>query len=401
MEKNKETAVVKQSTFLHDLLSQYPQYFESLLQHNDQWHIQVIYTQIDRKEDNKPVFTHYTFNTDSAFYFYPASTVKMPVACLALQKLNELKVPGLTRMSTMITDAGAPGQTAAMNDPSSPDGCPTIENYIKKIFLVSDNDAFNRLYEFLGQEYINKNLHHMGYKDAQILHRLNISLPEDENRLTNPVSFLDTFGKVLYRQPLVKSTMPYQERSTFFGKGFYKGEVLIDEPFDFSRKNRLSLPDLHTILLSLLFPAEVPEKQRFRLTEADYRFLYKYMSMKPGESRYPSYDTSYTDAYAKFLLYGGSGAMDPNIRIFNKEGDAYGFLTDVAYVTDVKNHVEFMLSATIYCNSDGIFNDDHYDYNTIGYPFMKNLGRVIYEHELRRKGKTKPDLSRFIIDYRN
>ena len=45
------------------------------------------------------------------------------------------------------------------------------------------------------------------------------------------------------------------------------------------------------------------------------------------------------------------------------------------------------LAQLIHCNSDGIFNDDKYDYDSIGFPFMKNLGRVIYEHELKRERK--------------
>jgi hypothetical protein len=101
-------------------------------------------------------------------------------------------------------------------------------------------------------------------------------------------------------------------------------------------------------------------------------------------------------------LYGGDGVIDdPSIRIFNKVGDAYGFLTDAAYIVDFKNNIEFMLSANIYCNTDEIFNDDNYDYDTIGFPFMKNLGKVIYNYELKRQRKTKPDLSSFKMDYGN
>ena len=150
----------------------------------------------------RPEFTDHYFNVNDSSYFYPASTVKLPVAILALQKLNELKITGLDKNSTMITEADHSGQTEVYNDPSSPDGRPTIEHYIKKILLVSDNDAFNRLYEFLGQEYINNTLHKMGYKEVQIIHRLDISLTEDENRHTNPVRFFDTSGKLIYEKPL-------------------------------------------------------------------------------------------------------------------------------------------------------------------------------------------------------
>jgi hypothetical protein len=61
--------------------------------------------------------------------------------------------------------------------------------------------------------------------------------------------------------------------------------------------------------------------------------------------------------------------------------------------------VEFFLSAVIYCNSDGILNDDKYDYDKIGYPFMKQLGQIIYDYELKREKKILPDLSELQFDY--
>jgi hypothetical protein len=127
------------------------------------------------------------------------------------------------------------------------------------------------------------------------------------------------------------------------------------------------------------------------------------MSQLPTESVYPPYsaDTAaYWPAFCKFLLYGSEkGPLPPNIRIFNKVGDAYGFLTDVAYIVDFDKQIEFMLSARIYCNADGVLNDDKYDYATIGLPFMKQLGKMIYEYELNRPRAVKPDLTAFKMNY--
>jgi hypothetical protein len=150
---------------------------------------------------------------------------------------------------------------------------------------------------------------------------------------------------------------------------------------------------------SIIFPQSVTKNQRFNITEEDHQFLLQYMSMLPRESTYPQYDTSYNDSYSKFLLFGGTEPIDSNIRIFNKEGDAYGFLTDAAYIVDFKNGVEFLLSATIHCNNDGIYNDNKYDYETIGFPFLKNLGEVLYKYELKRKKAVVPDLSSFKLIY--
>ncbi|HEX7847365.1 MAG TPA: hypothetical protein VF476_16305, partial [Chitinophagaceae bacterium] len=130
-------------------------------------------------------------------------------------------------------------------------------------------------------------------------------------------------------------------------------------------------------------------------------FLRKYMSMRPGESLSPVYDKNeYWDNYVKMLYYGTEKTdPDQHIRIFNKTGTAYGYLIESAYIVDFNNNIEFILSARIYCNSDGIFNDNKYDYPQLGYPFLKQLGRVIYEHELKRSRKHTPNLSVFRFDY--
>jgi hypothetical protein len=68
-------------------------------------------------------------------------------------------------------------------------------------------------------------------------------------------------------------------------------------------------------------------------------------------------------------------------------------------VVDFENNIEFMLSATIHCNSDCIYNDDHCDYETIGFPFLKHLGHVVYDYELKRERKHKMGLSSLKFNY--
>lgn len=389
--------------FLETLLQQYPQYFREILKNRDNMNVQIIYTQIDRRENGRPDLTHHYFNINPAKYFYPASTVKLPIVLLALQKLNELKDRGIDRNTTMLTEAAFSGQTAVFNDPTSPEGKPSIGHYIKKILLVSDNDAYNRLYEFLGQQYIDAAFKKRGYDDVQILHRLNIFLSEAENRRTNPVKFYDTTGKLVYEQHEQNSTMKYAARKDSLGLAYYAGGKLRNGPMDFSKKNRLCLEDLHKMLIGIIFPEKVKASDRFKITEEDRRFVMQYMSQYPTESVYPPYAAdkiNYWPAYCKFLFYGAEKTKpDENIRIFNKPGDAYGHMIDAAYIVDYKNKVEFFVSAIIYCNSDGILNDDKYDYNTVGFPFMKNLGRILYDYELKRNSIIKPDLSPVLFNY--
>jgi hypothetical protein len=376
-------AGVKTDAFLEKILERYPAYFREVLDHRDSLGVQVIYSQIDRNRNNVPTFKDYYLNVDPARYFYPASTVKLPVALLALQRLHELQIPGLDGNTTMLTDTGYEGQTMVINDPCSPDGRPSVNQYIKEIFLTSDNEAFNRLYEWLGPAYINAQLHQMGYGDIQIRHRVNVTLREDQNRHANPVRFTDTGTQVIYAELPRTDTFNYMVRADTVD-GVY-----------FGKKNRISLEDLHQILRSALFPSAVSARQRFNIGKEQYGYLLRCMSELPSQTRFPTYDTlAVWDAYVKYLMFGGhKGSMPAQIRMLNKIGDAYGFLIDCAYIADTASGVEFMLSAVIRCNPDGKLGDEHYTYEELGFPFMQHLGEAIYQFELDRPRKYKPDLS--------
>jgi hypothetical protein len=402
-------------SFLEDLMKKQPELFGDILKNAAEKRVQILYTQINRDKKNRPTFTSYHFRVNADEYFYPASTVKLPASLLALEKLNQLKIKDLTRTTPMISDSVYEGQIKQFKDPTNLEngGLPTIEHYIKKILLVSDNDAHNRLYEFMGQEPFNEILAAKGFKNMRVVHRLQSSMTREMNKRSNPISFQDVQKmdndkvslKRLYYQPMLVSAKDYKSPMPIgIGKGFMRRDSLIAEPFDFTYRNNYPIESQQAILKTVLFPECVPPTQRFDLTEDDYNFVRKYMSMSPLESKSPKYPDidsagSY-DSYCKFLMFGDNKKpMPKNIRIFNKVGDAYGFLIDNAYIVDFEKGVEFMLTVTIYCNSDGIFNDDKYDYDTVGYPFMANIGKAIYNYEVARKRKRKPDLSRFVFKY--
>lgn len=371
-----------------------------ILNNPDSFQYQLIYTQINRDKNNTPSFKHFYLHVDKNRYFNPASTVKMPLAFLALEKLNKINKPGVNKFTPMLTDSAYNGQTTVLEDSTAENGLPSIAHYIKKIFLVSDNDAYNRLYEFVGQKAINERLWQMGYTGFRITRRF-VPATEEENRHTNPIRFVDAAGETLYVQPATYSDVKFDfNKKILVGQAHYnRNDSLIHEPMDFSTHNNAPLEDLQQLLQSVLFPASVPAHQRFDLTENDYRFLYEYMSKLPAESKYPQYDTTeFFDSYTKFFMFkSGKTPIPSHIKIFNKTGWSYGFLTDIAYIVDFKNKVECMLSGTIYVNRDGILNDDNYEYEELGYPFFKEVGNIIYQHELERKRKFIPDLNNFNI----
>ena len=119
------------------------------------------------------------------------------------------------------------------------------------------------------------------------------------------------------------------------------------------------------------------------------RAILEAMSTVPRNAGYE--ESEYYDGYGKFFLFGDSKARIPaNYRIYNKVGYAYGTLSDNAYVVDEANNLEFLLTATILVNQNGIFNDDDYQYDEVGIPFLAQLGREVHRELLERASISKP-----------
>jgi len=379
------------NNLIADLLSRGSDRLKNIIGNPGKYETRILYTQVDRDRQGRPQFRHFGYGADPKSYFNPASLVKLPVACLALQKINELHIPGLTCDTRLAIGRQHRCQTAVTGDSTAPDGRPTVAQYIRKVLLVSDNDAYNRLYEFLGQEYINASLWRIGYPSARIIRRFN-GCDADDNRYTNPVTFYDDDNNVVYAQPAqVNNALLSNPPGTVT-----KGKAYIDpqgryvrRPYDYTFHNYLCLQDIHTMLQSILFPESFSEQARFHLTQQDYALLYRCLSSLPGESDVPAYHNPklYPDNYKKYFLFGDARdgiIADRSIHIFNVVGQSDGYLSDCAYIRNASAQIEFFLSAVIYVNDDEIIKDNTYEYQTAGLPFLAELGRILYAYEQTR-----------------
>ncbi|MCC3160009.1 class A beta-lactamase-related serine hydrolase [Hymenobacter sp. 15J16-1T3B] len=372
----------------------------SVVRQADKYELQIIYTRIDRDATNTPHFTQYDYRLDERAYFNPASLVKLPVSILALQKLNELRrqTPALSRRTIMSTGVAGRCQTAVpFAAPADSDRVASVGNYIKRMLLVSDNQAYNRLYEFLGQQYLHEQLSNLGFSSARITRRF---APCDTaaNRCTNPISFHEATGAIIYSQPAACNLHPLLNPlgRVQKGRGYYAGGRLVSAPYDFTTANYLPLQTVTDLLRGVLFPQSIPADKRPTLSEDDLTFLQYYLAATPHDSGFHLYTSSaYFPAYKKYLFYGRQPRVAPQagLRIYNIVGMSHGYLADCAYFTDGRTGVEFMLSAVLYVNADGILNDGQYEYTSVGLPFMAQLGQAVYALEQARP-RVIPQFSR-------
>ncbi len=320
--------------------------------------VQVFFSGVVRDKNGQVSFKEDQFQVDDNNYFYPASSVKLPIAILALEKLNENKL--LDRNTTYQIEGDSHTSTFSKD--------------IIEIFAVSSNAASNRLFEFLGQDEINRRLNAKGIP-ARISHRL--STPNSDDLVTKSLSFYNDEEIILKTEPLNNLAIaPLYFNLIKKGIGYTVGDSLVNQPMDFSDKNYLPISSLHGILKRLIFPELFPKDQQFHLSENDRQFLIHAMGILPREAGYTAED--YYDGYDKFLVIGDSKNPIPeHLKIYNKVGYAYGYLTDCAYIVNSKTKKEYLITATIHVNKNKIYNDGIYEYDDVGIPFLAALGRQL------------------------
>ncbi len=358
--------------------------FAKVLQNKKKHKLQILYTQIDRDGAGKAVLTSYRYGVSDKNYFYPASLVKLPVCALALEKLTEIqqKNPDITLETALQFGANRASQTSLTKDTLSPTGYPHLANYIKRALVVSDNETYNRLYEFLGQGYIQEKLQAKGYARSLIAHRLSRPIYDEvEERHTNPCAFVVDSQQV-WQQNAQYNAKPHQlaYQNTRVGKAYFKRGELIKKPYQFKGRSFLPLVEMQKMLQAIVLPETLPATARFQLTDENYAFLRQCLGMYPREAGF-----SGADNYMKYFLR--NNEAPPQIKILNKVGMAFGFLIDNAYIVDLENNTAFLLTVVLYANADETLNDDKYEYETIAKPFMQNLAEAIITYEATRKSK--------------
>jgi hypothetical protein len=263
-----------------------------------------------------------------------------------------------------------------------------MASLIRKVFAVSDNDAYNKIYEFLGQRYIHERLAKLGYDSARIVQKFTSCGPYG-NKNTGPITFYNG-RKAIYTQARqgYATDLSIPLNNTILGTKYLSGNRIRGYGMNFKYSNFISLKDLHKILISICLPNSVDPKHRFNLRESDYAFLHKSMAMYPREleAKYANQPDKYPDGFVKYIWAGNSmERLDSNVIVMNKVGQFFGYLTDCSYIKDVKNNKDFFVSSVIYVNESEVINGGKYEYTTIGIPFLHRLGQILYNYELKRE----------------
>ena len=338
--------------------------------------VQLRWVRIARDADGARRYLTHDHGLAPKRWFPAASVTKLPMALLMAEAVQ---AAGGDADSVLRLNA-APASGEWSDEPLDD----TFARGIDRTFAVSENRPFNRWYELLGGEYIHRRLAELSCPHVRLIARLGSS-DLQANRRSGGGALLSADGSVLKRFPAgVAAARRFPFGRVLVGDGWQNDDgTLLPGPHDFSHANFLPLADSLRMLQAFVSPESVPAAQRWKIDGALRARLLRALALRPRESTSPVYpEAEYPDGYARWFFVGdGAARYSDGVSVSGKSGMAYGSLSEVAYVVDRDSGAEFMLAASIQVNADGIFNDDRYEYDSIGIPFMAAWARAVLEVE--------------------
>ena len=371
---------------------------DEVFNNQDKFKLQIIYGQTNRISDDSVEVLNAKLSKFNA-YFYPASAIKLPCAILALEKLNELSIPPLHYFR--IGDEFFCGNMSHVINSNKNKS--SYFDVIKIMLTVSDNAAYNSVYEFLTPAYITNQLMDRNLQSINIYRRF-AGCSVAENLKINSISFYNTNDNFIIKQEasvlgLAEMAEKYKyTNAKLIGENHEANATILNKPYDFNYNIEASLTDLHEGLVRLVYPNSTLSELSWKISPNDRDFVLKHLGMYPKELNMPKYSDTlkYPDNLYKYIALGDeTNLSNTHLRTFSKLGLSYGFVTETAYVVDFKENIDFFLSISMYVNENKTVNDNHYEYETVARPFCAKLGELLIEYEKSKRTELSKDLSYF------
>jgi len=318
----------------------------------------------------------FQYRTNIQEYFFPASTAKLIFALCAAEVLSAHQIP-LSAKFCYRRDS-----SKALTDSVFWNNSPTIASVFYKALTVSDNKAANLLYDIANLDFIQWRMKEWNMIQSIVSQRFS-RVETLKNRIHPAILFLDTAKQNI--ATLDSVVVPayctkYNKINCLVGKYHEENGRKIKKPYNFVLDNYVDLGEIHHLLIQLM--ADSTNKV-IKLNSEYKHLIVNSLGLYPSECTNVNFkkEEGYYDHCRKYLLLGTEDTpKDSCLRIYNKVGLAYGFLTDVAFIKNDCDSVSFFLSVSLYVNADNVVNDGKYDYEK-GMKMMKRIGELFYEEE--------------------
>lgn len=350
-----------------------------LLAARDEFELQLLWSRCERTPTGAwQIRRGHALGVRRQRWFAAASFVKLPLAALLLEQVCARGLIDQVDRLRLVVDA----REACAPLPADVDAGWPLVRLLRAIFAVSDNRAYNALYELLGSDAIHRRLGELGYADCRVGARLGCN-GKRPGKLAARV--FDGGGTLVWDSPArsAEHAQAFPFGRALKGRAWMQGGRQTPGAHDFSDSNFMPLADVHRMTLELGSGQALGAEPMFALCPKARKLLVQVMTLTPRECPDPAYDPlQFADDHSKWLIAPDQAGRRPaGLRIASKNAQSYGYMGDSAFIVDEARDIAFALSAVVFVDRDGVLNDGRYAYADIGRPFLRELGAAVLAYE--------------------
>jgi len=339
----------------------------------EKYRFEVLYSVVQ-----KDALERHAYRAD-AEYFFPASSMKVPITLAAYDRTAVLRgagKPWLTRDATLrihpVTGNADPYVT-------------TLARETWRALIVSDNYSANRLLGFVGHREAHETLWSLGFASTRIHSGFatgeDIDPAEASPRIEVALADGQTADLPARHSDLI---LPSTNATGLdIGQATIVDGKRVAGPLSFADKNAMHLRDLQDTLIRIMRPELLgPASKPDTASKDDLDYVRQALGTLPSESGLAGFDRNVVADYqlSPFLRGIERVRARGHFQIYSKVGEAYGFLIANAYVVDKDTGRSFFLIASVFANPDEVMNDDNYGYDTTSFPALADVGEAFCRH---------------------
>ena len=327
-----------------------------------------------------PKLERHGFRAD-AEYFFPASSMKVPIALAAYDRLGALRSappgkPALTRDATMrihpVSGNAEPYVT-------------TLARETWRALIVSDNFSANRLLAMVGHREVHETLWALGLPSVRIHGAFATGAETDPAELSPRIEVTTAEGAAA-ELPARRSDLvppPTDAPGLAIGKANIVDGRRVEGPLSFADKNAIRLRELQDALIRIMRPELLPAGSRpDTASKEDLAYMREALGTLPSASGLAGFERNVVADYqlSPFLRGIERVRARGQFLIHSKVGQAFGFLIANAYVVDKATGRAFFLIASVYANPEETMNSDAYAYDAISFPALADVAEAFCRH---------------------
>jgi hypothetical protein len=334
-----------------------------VLDNQDKYHLQINFTKVDANK-NEITLHDYSLNKDK-HYFHPASLIKLPIAITSLELFSKFEEDYGIDLNTFVHSETCScdfNTDKYVNNKMRPN----LDILLREMLIMSNNESYNFFFNFSGPTYFNRRMKELSLNNIILRNRFYAGCTYQGANEHGGLYFQKDNSSNKYKIGCIKDSLKTIEQSLYLN-------------YPNSRSsNVVSLYSIHRLMIQLFYPQSFNPDFKLFLSSKNLDFLKTTLSSYPNSL--PNYQNIPSHFHKYLMPSAFLNKQNNNIKIYSKNGNAGGYISDVMFLNDEEHHVKYFLSVSMLNYKQKSYYKRRVIYTTPGIDVFRKISNVLYEY---------------------